>query len=170
VKKTFRRGGVAGSSIEIKIDTDKLEEVHAALLAKYVTRVGILGKKGERKEGVASNAAIGLVHEKGSLTRKIPRRSFLEMPLVLKSEGLLACRDLIWQAFLKGENSAVRLKAAYRDLGHVAERIVQAAFMTRGFGKWAPNSAATIARKRSSAPLIDTGQLRRSITSDVVTK
>jgi phage gpG-like protein len=55
-------------------------------------------------------------------------------------------------------------------LGISAENAVQLAFATRGFNQWQPNFLATILRKKSSSPLIDTGQLRRSITSKVVNK
>ena len=185
MKKTYFKGLRSGNYVQVKIDTDKLEDIQSALMAKFVTRVGILGSKTDRmntittKQGlhkagkVASpqtNAEIGLLHEKGSLTQRIPRRSFLELPLVLKSEGLMAVRNKIWAAFIAGEQTTSKLKAAYTELGHMAERIIAAAFESRGFGHWAPDSAGTIRRKHSDMPLIDSSQLRRSITSDVVAK
>ena len=54
-----------------------------------------------------------------------------------------------------------------KKVGVVAEEVIQEAFATRGFGKWKANKPSTIARKGSDSPLIDTGQLRRSITSKV---
>lgn len=48
----------------------------------------------------------------------------------------------------------------------VAEDLVTAVvdrIDSRGDGEWPPNSPATIARKGSDAPMIDTGQLRSSI-------
>jgi hypothetical protein len=179
VKKTFFKGNRAGSYVQIKLDTDQVERIQQALMAGYITRVGILGSKTNRKKTVTTkkglhkagkesapqtNAEIGLQHEKGSLTGRIPRRSFLEMPLVTKSRGLQAIRTKIWQAFTAGDQTKIRLKQAYVELGHMAERIVQAAFESRGFGQWPINS------KTGKGTLIDTGQLRRSITSDVVAK
>ncbi len=185
MKKTYYKGSRADNYVEIKIDTDRLEEIRSALMAKYVTRVGILGSKTQRHPTVTTragirkagrgyipqtNAEIGLLHEKGSLSLRIPRRSFLEMPLVLKSEGLMAIRNKLWSAFIAGDRTRERLKDAYRNLGLLAERIIQAAFETRGFGHWAPDSPVTIRRKGSEMPLIDTGMLRRSISSDVISK
>jgi hypothetical protein len=190
MKRTFQRGNVNGNYVKVSLNTDKLEEIERALLAKYMTRVGILGSKTNRmttetmrrvrktggihKVGKSpsslTNAEIGLMMEKGSLANRIPRRSFLEMPLVLKSAGLLAMKNKLWAIFEGGPETAARLKQAYVELGHAAERIIQAAFQSGGFGHWKPDSLSTMKRKGSTAPLIDTGQLRRSITSDVVNR
>ena len=185
MKKVFFQGNRAGNYAQVKINTEAVESILQSLDKRFVTRVGILGSKTMRKKTVTTkkglhkagkelapqtNAEIGLLHEKGSLTKHIPRRSFLEMPLVLKSEGLKAIKDKILRAFVKGDQTMARWRDAHVELGHMAERIVQAAFETRGFGQWAPDSDRTVAKKHSDAPLIDTGQLRRSITSDVVTK
>jgi hypothetical protein len=168
--KTFERKG-PGGSVRVKIDMDQLEEIHNTLLARYVTRVGILGSKTNRRgKAFATNAGIGLVHEKGSVSRHIPRRSFLEMPLILKSDELMKSRNELWAFFIQGEHTHSRLKTAYKKLGQFAENIVQKAFASGGFGHWAADSIRTIRRKHSSAPLIDTAQLRKSITSDVVNR
>jgi hypothetical protein len=183
MKKVIQNGSLAGNYTRVRIDTDKLENIHNVLMSQFITRVGILGGKttrhqtirtraGAHKAGRAvvsqTNAEIGLLHEKGSLTQRIPRRSFLEMPLVLKSLGLMSIKLNLWHFFMSGEHSPARLRDAYVKLGLMAERIIQSAFETRGFGRWAADSEQTIRRKKSDAPLIDTGQLRRSITSDVV--
>ena len=185
MKKTYFKGLRSGNYVQVKINTDVAEDIKNALMSRMIARVGILGGKTDRsvtvvtksglhKAGKAlanqTNADIGLLHEKGSLTMHIPRRSFLEMPLVLKSEGLMAARNKIWEAFTLKEQTKARLKAAYVQLGHIAENIIQAAFESGGFGKWEPDSDRTRKEKGSNAPLIDTGQLRRSITSDVVEK
>jgi hypothetical protein len=186
MKEAFFKGNRSSNYVSIKLNTDKLENIKGALEEHFITRVGILGSKASRMNTVTTksgkhragkdmatmtNAEIGLVHEKGSTTRHIPRRSFLEMPLILKSEKLLSIRNKIWEIFnYAGEESAARLKQAYASLGIAAENIVQSAFASGGFGRWAADKEATIRRKGSSAPLIDTAQLRRSITSDVVSK
>ena len=63
-----------------------------------------------------------------------------------------------------------QIKYVYRFLGLYAESFIKQAFSSGGFGRWAPNKPNTIAQKGSDKPLIDTAQLRRSITSDVVKK
>jgi SOS response regulatory protein OraA/RecX len=82
----------------------------------------------------------------------------------------MAIRNKLWLIFTGGEETKSRLKQAYIHLGIMAEKIIQAAFESSGFGHWKPDSASTIARKGSSRTLIDTSQLRASITSDVVAK
>lgn len=171
----------------VKLDTTKLDAIERELGKKMVARVGVLGAKAEgrqvihKKEWVTnekgklknvthdsplSNAEIGLIHEKGSKSGKIPRRSFIEMPLQLKLPRIVAKIGQAAIDALTKEN----VKVAYKKLGILGENIIQGAFASRGYGRWAANTKATIARKGSSAPLIDTAQLRRSITSTVVTK
>lgn len=166
----------------IKINIDKLKSIEAQLGIKYSARVGILGaspharkesvktKEGLNKPGknpsVLTNAEIGLKHEKGVLSENIPRRSFLMMPLELKFSKYTGA---VGQSVMKGL-TAENIKFVYKNIGIIAEGIIQRAFATRGFGKWKPNAPLTIALKGSDAPLIDTAQLRKSITSTVVTR
>ncbi len=165
----------------IKVDLSKLEAIEKSLNMKFSSQVGVLGqsvhnrkmtsmmrKKTSPEESGSdlTNADIGAVHEFGSKTRHIPRRSFLEMPLVLKMADELK-KNI--SAISKNITMA-DIRKAYALLGITAENVIQKAFSTHGFGKWAPNAPYTIAKKGSASPLIDTAQLRKSITSRVVTK
>ncbi len=155
-----------GRSVKVTFDIGKLLEIRAEMKKRYAARVGVLGQKANRNSGEKTNADIGLVHEMGSLSRKIPRRSFLEMPLTLKMpEYAKRFGADLMKAIDEGN-----LRPAFTRLGIKGEQVVQLAFASRGFGVWPANAPSTIARKGSSQPLIDTAQLRRSITSDVVTK
>ncbi len=114
-----------------------------------------------------SNAALGLIHEFGSISKNIPARSFLRMPIMMKG------KDITTQMSGSSVRNAVEsgnFKKVFQILGIIGEGLVKSAFSTGGFGQWAENKPATIRRKGSAAPLIDTGQLRRSITSDVKNK
>jgi hypothetical protein len=85
------------------------------------------------------------------------------MPLHLKSKEILA------DAF-QGAPELIRkgnIRMILVRLGIACEKWIQMAFATGGFGSWAPDSPATINRKGSASPLIDTAQLRRSIVSKV---
>ena len=193
MKKTYFKGVRAGNYAQVKINTEGLEELQSALLSSYITRVGILGSKTNRTSQMPgetrahylaralrkikpaqvsnqTNAEIGLLHEKGSLSERIPRRSFLEMPLVLKSEELLKVKNDLQALVMSGGETLAKWHKAYVKLGMYAENIIQEAFETRGFGHWPENAPSTISRKGSSQPLVDTGQLRRSITSDVISR
>ena len=152
----------------LRSDTSKLKNIINNLESIPFVHVGVLGKKAYRKEkGGSTNALIGMVHEFGSKTQKMPARSFLIMPLHKKFNDALHKSKAIEESFKK-ITSAKGLNDTLEKIGILAEQVIQSAFETGGFGQWAPNSPATIAMKGSSSPLIDTGQLRRSITSEVV--
>jgi len=179
-------------NVKITFDIEKLLAIRAEMKKKYVARVGVLGQKtnrapqltgesheqykkrvqGLKKSGflpeneAKTNADIGLTHEMGSMARHIPRRSFLEMPLTLKMPEYAA---RFGQDLMKAIDEG-NLKPAFIRLGIKGEQVVQTAFASRGFGIWPANAPSTVSRKGSAQPLIDTAQLRRSITSDVRTK
>ena len=137
---------------------------------KYRARVGILGshaaRDDESKDGL-NNATLGLIQMFGSFTKNIPPRDFLFMPIQMHSKEILSG---LKRASFRAAMIAGDFRKVYKLLGILAENYVQAAFETGGFGQWPPLSPATIARKKSDQILIDTGQLRRAITSDVVPK
>lgn len=153
----------------IRINTKGIEKLGKALGDEYSIKVGIMGSKAQQKHNdtTLTNAQIGALNEYGSARREIPRRSFLREPLqehlatYLKSKKAFSEKE-IDQAVKEGT-----LLDLAKKVGVVAEQVIQEAFATRGFGKWKPNAPSTIARKGSDSPLIDTGQLRRSITSKV---
>jgi phage gpG-like protein len=183
MNKTFRAKG--GSSVTIK--NDAIENLQSGFFSKYLTQVGILGakaagrnatvlsqsgKKFVKAKGTPSpltNAEIGAVHEYGSYSRKIPRRSFLELPLTLwKRDELLTVKSRLLKLVYGGRKEWYE---AYKILGIAAERIVQQAFDSHGFGHWRSKSVKSQAyRKGYTSPLIITGQLRGSISSRVVAK
>ena len=161
-----------GSHGRLTIKTDGLDRIAASLATKFVARVGVLGQKGatEHAGTKKTNASIGLLHEKGSISLNIPQRSFLQMPLVRNAKEIFVNSRIIekWivAAISAGKNPKEAWYKAYKDLGFIGEQTVQHAFEQSGPG-WAPNSPVTIAAKGSDKPLIDTGELRRSVTSEV---
>ena len=132
----------------------------------YIVKIGIMGEKSARTKGAVTNAELGLVHELGSFKRGIPPRSFLRMPLHQKQNDILEeARQGMDKKLEKGDMVGV-----LKGLGVACENAVQDAFGSRGFGTWAPDKPATVARKGSDAPLIDRGELRKAITSKVERK
>ena len=113
-----------------------------------------------------TNADIGLEAEFGVRSRGVPKRSFLREPIQEKFHSAVVKA----QKPLTEAMEAMDIKGFYTLLGIVGEGVVQEAFDTRGFGKWAPNAQRTIIMKGSDSPLIDSSQLRKSITSDVKRK
>jgi phage gpG-like protein len=147
----------------VKSDLRGLNNFVKGISEKSFVKVGIFGKKAKRKQGVLTNAEIGAIHEFGSFSRGIPDRSFLRLPLFQKSEQILSESSKGSLKMLVDGNLVGLLKR----FGIVCENAIQEAFASAGFGAWAPNAPSTIRRKGSSAPLIDVGELRRSIASKV---
>lgn len=151
---------------KVRHNLDGLENIRKAVGKTYRARVGILGSSAARNTGDGlTNAEIGVLQIFGSITRNIPPRDFLIMPIqVNKREIVQALGSNSGRAaFAAGD-----YKKLFQILGIAAEGFVHKAFDTGGFGHWAPNAPSTIAAKGSDKPLIDTRQLERSITSDVV--
>lgn len=179
--KTKSIGNDANNRIMIRLDTTKLEALEKELGKAFVAQVGVLGARASGRlkiakehlgllsrnkevsvasESAKTNAEIGLIHEKGSPPRNIPRRSFLEMPLTTKMPQVISRVGAI---LLKGINET-NIAGAYQKLATIGEGIVLQAFPTQGYGRWPAKSDGEPSR------LIDTGQLRQSISSRVVAK
>ncbi len=126
-------------------------------------QVGVFSSKSARKGAEATNAQIGFLMEFGVPTKQIPARSWLIMPIKRSINDVL---DEVRKLKIAKKLKVSLLKA----IGVKFREKIQKAFETSGFGTWAPNAPSTVVKKGSSMPLIDTGQLRKSVSSRVVKK
>lgn len=157
---------------KITADLTKLNDFIKSMKSDKVARVGILGAdaaamhdaEGEGKSKL-TNSEIAIIQEYGTLDGTIPSRSFLRMPIEKKQKEIVkdALKGSTREKIMAGD-----VESALKNIGVIAEKYVQDAFSSSGFGQWPENAPSTIKAKGSSKPLIDTAQLRRSITSDVV--
>ena len=124
--------------------------------------VGIHGSAGSQE------VLIGTVHEFGSPERGIPERSFMRSTFNTKREELY---EQMEKAIADGFRG-VRLDRSLGRIGLGMVAAIQATIRNRETVGPEPqaNKPATIARKGSDTPLIDTGRLIASITSVVSTK
>lgn len=144
-----------------------LREVRANAGKTYV-KVGILDAKADRKSGGAfTNTQIGLVHEFGSRDNRIPERSFLRSTFDAKAgayqDRIKKMCELVTAGklgFVQGLNLIGAQHAA-----DVKQMITQG-----GPGNWKKLADSTVAArpKHTTNPLLDTGQLRASITHAIV--
>lgn len=156
-------------SEDVEINLKPLEQLLKALKGKQPTaRVGILGGGGTRGSGTsettATNATIGAAHEFG--TSRIPQRSFLRIPISEQlDKSLMAGGDLdpTLLAEVVKQGSVIPW---LRRIAVIAEGIVAEAFETGGFGKW-PSWKTKGYQNNTGQLLVDTAQLRNSITSEV---
>lgn len=125
-------------------------------------RVGILGGGGGRVDGKVTNADIGAKHEFGD--EKTPRRSWLQMPIAEKMSEKLDNSGVLSEAGLKRVMNEMKLDIWMRQIGILGEQCILEAFDTGGFGQWKPSD---MSMKTNWQTLVETGQLRRSVTSDI---
>lgn len=148
-----------------KFDTTNLDQLIKALKENMSrARVGILGSKvtrGSDKTNTLNNATIGAFHEYGTST--LPVRSFLRVPITDNLKSRMESSG----AFNKEELEEVVKTASFvpwlKKIAVLAEGIVADAFNSNGFGKWKPTQHTN----GGNTTLVDTGQLKDSITSEV---
>lgn len=150
------------SSVLTTVDRGAREFVkRCKLLQKTsVIRVGILSDapKRTRRGGRSklSLVAVAALHEFG--TKRIPKRSFIRGTVEQRATDIQKLQRAIAVRVLGGKISGAQGAAQFgaKMVGWIQTR------MSIGIGP--PNAASTIARKRSSKPLINTGQLRSAVT------
>lgn len=151
---------------KVTVNLKGVDDIRRGLRKGQYVKVGVFGDhKAERTDATINNVELAVIQQFGSLTNNIPARPFIDMPLRYKRAELLkfAASKTIADLLLAGN-----MKRALALLGVKAENIIQQAFDTRGFGQWRANAPRTIAAKGSDMPLINEGQLRRSVWSKVV--
>jgi hypothetical protein len=125
-------------------------------------KVGVLqGKGAETSRGGITMAELSAIHEFGSPAAGIPERSHLRSTV---DQNQAEYRDLIRtlaEKFSDPNQGEAGVRQALNLLGAKVAGDVQKAISS---GIPPPNSPATIRRKGSSTPLVDTGQYRQSIT------
>ena len=127
--------------------------------------VGILEEELSRDGESINNAELGAVHEFGSTKRKIRANSFLRVPLQDNLPQKLKDGKLYSDAQF---SSLLRSGKAPKDIGDkvgaIALGVVTEAFTSNGFGKWQNKHGPN---KKTGQVLVDTGELRRSISYEV---
>lgn len=107
-------------------------------------------------------AALGVIHEFGSPSNGLPARPFMRQTWDRHGEST---KRLIRQMFKLLMSNQIQLYPAMGKIGAYYEGQVKSTIRN---GVFASNTAATIAHKKSSKPLIDTGLMRASVTHKVV--
>jgi len=125
-------------------------------------RVGIFsdGKGGEQHdESGLSNVELAVIHEFGAPEAGIPERSFIRSTFSKERAALKADLKVLLKRVLEGKLEA---RAMFDLLGQRLVAAIQR--RVRGEGIPPPLKQATIDRKGSSRPLIDTGRMMAALT------
>jgi len=144
VKRIKKKGGIPALKKRIKVPG--------------IVSVGIIDA-GSHIDGDLTVASIGFIHEFG--TEKIPERSFMRSTIQEKKKDIIALQKKLLKQIVLGaisQNKALGLIGEFTsDL--MSQKIVSISDP--------PNKSQTIKRKGSSNPLVDTGQMKNSITYEV---
>lgn len=178
---------MANQQAKVEANLDGLNSLLKSLKSEYFVRIGIIGSKAgsEHRGAKLTNAELGNIHEQPNNDgKKMPKRSFLEMPLKMKlnfkenQEVMKEIKKGFWKAFFIKKDA----KQFFAQLGAKALDIIIGAFETNGYGNWQPWSKAYERRRINKVKgkkkreqfwlnhniLTDTGQLRRSISFKVM--
>ena len=148
------------ASVSVKvlkdIDPKALDRLRPRLVGdNRVVNVGV--PEGKREEDGTPVAMIAAVHEFGSPSQGIPERPFLRVAVQRNRQKYVRLNRINLVKMLRGQAT---VEQALGQLGEMAKGDVQTEIRS---GDFAPLKPATIKRKGSSRPLIDTGQMVQSI-------
>lgn len=128
--------------------------------AKAEVLVGVPASENRPHEGSGiTMAQLASIHEFGAPSAGIPERSFLRSAIIEGQEGI---SNLISQGVSVYLRDGKQIDLQFYDrIGLYASNLVKDKIVR---GPFVPLKEATIERKGSSKPLVDTGALRQSIT------
>jgi len=147
---TLTKGGSAKAFAEGLKNISKLEVL-----------VGVPAEKASRKGDKINNAEIMYIQTNGSPLRGIPARPVIEPAIEDDKQAISAELSEAAKSMLDGKRDETirHLKRAGMEGANAAR-----AWFVSAKNNWAPNAPSTIRRKGSDKPLIDTSEMRKSIT------
>lgn len=155
--------------ITVTVTKDRFNEIFKSL-KKLSTKDVLIGVPQEKtgrevakelgvKKSMVTNAELMFIHTNGSELLNIPKRPTIE-PTIEQNQEAIA-RKIKKIAMDAIDNNNDNSDAELEKIGIWLVNKVRAKF---GSDELAPNSPYTIKQKGSDRPLIDTGQLRNSVT------
>lgn len=118
-------------------------------------------KNGIHKDSKINMATLLAIHVLGAPSRGIPQRDPLRPPLIANAQRYT---DLMAQGIKNALANGTDPNVVYEKIGIVASNDVKDYFVS---GSFKPLDQKTIDRKGSSKPLLDTGELRSSISYEI---
>jgi hypothetical protein len=158
VSVTVTRSGPGIACLAKALERIKRSDVLVGIPANKASR------SGKGKGSAINSAELAFIHSKGSPLQGIPARPFLEPSIEANKQIITPHLEAAARAVM--DQDPERAERELKLAGTVAANSAKKWF-TDPRNNWAPNAPSTIRRKGSSKPLIDTGQLRRSIVAVV---
>lgn len=152
-----------GFTVDIQhLNSEVYDKIKKALkvLDSHEVMIGIPDDAADRKDGPVSNAELLFIHTNGSPVNGIPPRPVLEPAMKQHKDQVSALLKKGIDQALKGNVAGVLPAMEAAGLGgqNIARK-----YFTESNG-WPANAPQTVERKGSSRPLIDTDEMRKSIT------
>lgn len=158
--------GYKASRKELASGTNLLElivpGVENARILMGVPADTALVREDENSKEPLNNAELLAIHEHGTIDGRIPARPLLEP--VLKQESKFINEGFEKYISLMTDGETEEAETYLEKMALYLEGRLKAYFENND---WTPNAPITIKRKGSAMPLIDTGDLRRSIKAFV---
>ena len=152
---------MSSKNVKIKKRKDIYDKFKQSLkkISKVDLLVGVPQEETQREAGSKSitNAELMFIHTNGSPAKNIPPRPTIE-PTINENKARIT------KMFSEGVKNALSKDGSTKDIEKLGIWLTNKIKAKFGSDELAPNSPATIAKKKSDRPLIDTGQLRNSIT------
>lgn len=147
-------------------DTDRgagelVKRLRALAKSTRRVKVGILSdapkKAREGSRGKLSLLEVAIVHEFGAPAANIPQRSFIRATIDERAADIARLQLVVAQRVAMGEITEEQglSQIGAKVAGWIKARIAD--------GIAPPLAESTVARKKSSKPLVDTGQLRSAV-------
>lgn len=161
--------------MDVKETGDGLKGIKEAIAFFNSNRVMVGIPDGGGSHGGMSNVALAFIHSNGSPKHNIPARPFLEPAIEQTADQIAEHMKAAAIQAIEGNTDAAMKKLD--DAGTVGENAVKSFFKSGGLapnaeitihGGWMKNKVSGktfyVKGKNSAGPLIDTGNLRGSIT------
>ena len=162
------------AKVEIEVTYDGFKKMMNGLdyLKESAVYVGIPEKETSREDKKITNAELLFIHTNGSPINNVPARPVIESALKDDRERISKMMERV--ALNALENNFEEADKNLKLTGMRGQNVSRAWF-TNSKNNWPPNSPQVAERKRKKGstnprPLIDTGELRKSITYVVVSK
>lgn len=151
--------------MKIEIDDRELRKLEAKIAeAEMATvRIGVLGDRGGNEQhpsGEFTMVELAIVHEFGSPKNGIPERSFIRRTFKVKADAVGRIAAKLAKMIIDDKMS---VDQALELLGQWGAAEVKKT-VTEGAHIPPPLKDATVERKGSTRPLVDTGRLIQSVT------
>lgn len=155
------------SKSQVKVDDKAWKELrrHLKKLEREGAhvKVGVLASSGTHAESGISMIEIASVHEFGSPSIGVPERSFIRAGIQEKRDDLVRILNGLAKGIVQDK---ITVDEALQKLGLWGANAVKRKITSSDIPP--PLKASTVARKGSTKPLVDTGQLVNSISFEVV--